>query len=111
MTQLSAELYELSTLKFRIENEYHYMEKSGAKLPDDYIVPDSTDLEISAILKLYKENLQTTGNEFLQTHKDILTKINDILMKRCEHNWINDVVETPFSERNICYCNNCFMYK
>ena len=37
--------------------------------------------------------------------------INSVLMKNCNHNWIDDVIETAFSEKNICYCSNCFIYK
>ena len=27
-----------------------------------------------------------------------------------EHDWVEDVVDGPFSSRDICYCKNCFIY-
>jgi hypothetical protein len=107
----ASELNDLINLKFLIEKECHLISNELIKHDQDYFSNTCQDLEISKVFEKYKNNMQTKGNEFIQTNKDILKIIYEILMKRCEHNWIDDVVETIFSEKNICYCNKCFIYK
>ena len=98
---------ELTDLKFQIEKDYHFINNAYSKLKDKSI----TNEEIGEIYELYKFDLITQGNKFLQHKKTALTNINSVLMNKCSHNWIDDVVETAFSEKNICYCNKCFIYK
>jgi len=97
----------LTDLKFQVEKEYHFIKNAYSKLNDKSINND----EIQEILELYKINLEIEGKKFLQHKKTLLTNINSVLLKNCNHNWIDDVIETPFSETNICYCNICFIYK
>ena len=97
----------LTNLKFKVEKDYHFINNAYSKLNDNSI----NNYEIDEILEVYKINLKNEGKKILQHKKTLLTNINCILMKRCNHNWIDDSIETPFSETNICYCNICFIYK
>ena len=98
---------ELTNLKFKIEKDYHFINKAYSKFKDKSINND----EIDEIFELYKFDLVTQGKKILHHKKTLLTNINSVLMKNCNHNWIDDVIETAFSEKNICYCSNCFIYK
>ena len=98
---------DLTDLKFKIEKDYHFINNAYSRLNDQSINND----EIQRILQLYEIDLVTQGKKILHHKKTLLTNINSVLMKNCNHNWIDDVIETPFSEKNICYCNNCFIYK
>ena len=108
---IASELSDLIDLKFLIEKEGNLIKNELIKRDQNYFVNNYHDLEISKVFDAYKNNVQTKGNEVIQTHKEILKKIHEILIKQCDHTWIDDVVETAFSERNICYCNKCFIYK
>jgi hypothetical protein len=101
------DIEQLSELKFKIEKDYHFINNAYSKVKQKSI----NNNEIDQIFELYNLDLITQGKKFLQHKKTLLTNINIILMKNCNHNWIDDVVETQFSERNICYCNKCFIYK
>ncbi len=98
---------ELTDLKFKIEKDYHFINKAYSKLNDKSINND----EIEEIFELYKFDLVTEGKKILHHKKTLLTNINSVLLRNCNHNWIDDVIETAFSEKNICYCSNCFIYK
>ena len=101
------DIEQLSELKFKIEKDYHFINNAYSKLKQKSI----NNNEIDEIFELYNLDLITQGKKFLQHKKTLLTNINIILMKNCNHNWIDDVLETLFSEKNICYCNKCFIYK
>ena len=111
---LKSEIDDLIDLKFIVEKQ------CNSKVNIYYNFEDNSftnitfqNIDISNIFQSYKNNLLLQNNykEFIENNIIINNNIIETLTKLCEHNWIDDVIETPFSERNICYCNKCFIYK
>ena len=88
---------ELTVLKFQIEKDYHFINNAYSKLKDKSINTD----QIEEILELYKIDLVTQGTKILQHKKTLLTNINSVLLRNCNHNWIDDVIETTFRTNPI----------
>jgi len=107
---MEKEINDLVDLKFLIEKEYHIIHNIQDK-PPNYYLKSFKHSDISKIFESYKKNIQINLHTILKNYREIIENINDFLMKNCNHNWIDDVIETPFSEKNICYCNKCFIYK
>lgn len=40
-----------------------------------------------------------------------LKNVTKVLLDRCQHEWIEDVIDGIFSDRNYCYCQKCFIEK
>ena len=75
------------------------------------MVNTSADLDIYGLVTMYTNNIEMYGNIFLEKQTELLGHIDTLLLKKCTHNWINDVIDGPFSSRDICYCSKCYIRK
>ena len=107
----SPNIVKLIQLKFSIECEYNSLNNLFTNVESINWVNMSSDIEIYAKLSLYKNTIETTGHKFLEEQRKLLDDINEILMKKCEHNWIEDVIDKSLERsRDICYCSKCYIY-
>ena len=105
------ELYDLVSLKFCIEHEYTTINDARAKINDFTLKNKNCSSDINEILSKYRSNIETTGKEFIKNQKQLHAEIEKVLLNECNHTWIYDVVDEPFTSRDICYCDKCFIYK
>ena len=63
------------------------------------------------IITQYDSNIKIFEKKYLQEQKQLLINLNKILEEKCDHNWIEDIMDEPFSTRYICYCSKCYLYK
>ena len=101
----------LIDLKFAIERQISVLEETFSAAKKIQLVNTSADLDIYGLVALYTNNIKMNGTLFLEEQTELLKHINRLLLEKCEHNWINDVIDLPFSERHLCYCSNCYIYK
>uniref|UniRef100_A0A6C0AYC0 Uncharacterized protein n=1 Tax=viral metagenome TaxID=1070528 RepID=A0A6C0AYC0_9ZZZZ len=106
-----ASLNDLIQLKFNVEHEYSTLYNTFDQVKKMKLLSINKDVELYTILRVYSQNIEHMGNEFLEKQKNLLEQINEILMKKCNHNWIEDTIDEPFRSRDICYCSNCYIYK
>ena len=101
----------LIQLKFSIEREYNSLKDLFTSMENINWVEMSNDLDIYSNLALYRNTIETTGRQFLEGQRKLINDIDEILMKKCEHNWIEDVIDEPLDRsRDICYCSKCYIY-
>lgn len=101
----------LIQLKFSIEREYNSLTDLFTNMESINWINMSSDLEIYAKLAFYRNTIETTGRQFLEGQKKLINDIDEILMKKCEHDWIEDVIDEPLERsRDICYCSKCYIY-
>ena len=101
----------LIQLKFVVEREYNSLTDIFTNMENINWIHMSNDLDIYATLALYKNNMEITGRLFLELQKKLINDIDETLMKKCEHNWIEDVIDEPLDRsRDICYCSKCYIY-
>ena len=76
------------------------------------LVSNSKDINIYKVFATYSINIEFFGSTFLEKQKALLNDIDEILIKECDHNWIDDVIDEPLDRsRNICYCSKCYCRK
>jgi hypothetical protein len=101
----------LIDLKFATERQISILEETFSAAKKIQLVNTSADLDIYGLVALYRNNIRMNGTIFFEEQTELLKHINRLLLEKCEHNWINDVIDLPFSERHICYCSKCHIYK
>jgi len=48
----------------------------------------------------------------LETKQELLKKIENVIYKNCEHNWIDDWIDIdPDTSKHIIYCLHCELQK
>ena len=101
----------LINLKFAIERQISILHETFEQSKQIKLVNTHGDLDIYGLVALYDNNIEMCGNIFLEKQIELLKSVDEYLLRKCQHNWINDVVDTTFSSRNICYCAKCYIYK
>jgi hypothetical protein len=101
----------LINLKFAIERQISTLHETFKESKQIKLVNTHGDLDIYGLVALYDSNIEIYGNIFLEKQIELLKSVDEHLLRKCQHNWINDVVDTTFSSRNICYCAKCYIYK
>jgi len=102
-------LEELINLKFAVERQFSILFETFEKAKEYRLVNTSADLDIYALFAVYDNNIETIGQLFLEKQTELLRSIDEILMRKCDHNWIHDVIDEPLDRsRNICYCGKCY---
>ena len=101
----------LVDLKFALEKEINILSENFENSKTRQLKSVNDDIDIYAALCLYQNNIYMHGTIYLKKQQESLKQINDILLQKCEHNWIYDVVDGIFNSRDICYCSNCFIRK
>ena len=101
----------LVDLKFILENEIAIHEENLKNSKNNLLRNVSSDLDIYAVFRLYENNIKIYSKTYFKKQEELLKQINEILLQKCEHNWIEDVIDGIFSNRNICYCSKCFIRK
>ena len=110
-TESNTNIEKLIQLKFSVEREYNSLNNLFTNIENINWVNMSTDLDIYAKLSLYRLSIETTGRQFLEIQQKLINDIDEILMKKCEHNWIEDIIDEPLERsRDICYCSKCYIY-
>jgi len=98
-------------LKFTVEREINTLYETFEKVKTLNRETRSNDLDIRTIFTVYQNNVDTQGELFLQKQQELLKSIDALLLKKCKHKWVDDIIDGPFSSRNYCYCSNCFIRK
>ena len=101
----------LIELKFALEKEITIYLENFKENKSKYLRNVSDDLDIYAVFCLYQNNIEMYGGTYLEKQTELLKQIDEILLRKCEHNWIDDVIDGIFSSRDICYCSKCFIRK
>ena len=101
-------LEQLIQLKFSLEKEINILQENHEKLEFRKQISNNND---KMIITQYDSNIKMFGKDYLREQKQLLIELNKILEERCQHNWIEDVIDEPLSSRYICYCGNCYLYK
>jgi len=99
---------QLIQLKFSLEKEINILQENHEKLEFRKQISNNND---KIIITQYDSNIKMFGKDYLREQKQLLIELNKILEEKCEHNWIEDVIDEPLSSRYICYCSNCYLYK
>ena len=102
-------LEELINLKFAVERQFSILFETFKTSKDHHLVNTSADLDIYAAFALYNNNIEMSGQIFLEKQTELIRNIDEILLKKCDHNWIHDVIDEPLERsRDICYCGKCY---
>jgi hypothetical protein len=102
----------LISLKFATEKEFNILGENFKKIKELRLEGNvCKDLDIYEVYNLYQKNIKNYGDDFLEQQMILIKQIDDLLRKKCEHIWIDDVIDGPFSSRNYCYCANCYITK
>ena len=101
----------LITLKFTIEREINTLYETFHKVKTLNREIRIKNLDIHTIFTIYQNNIDTQGDLFMQKQTELLNSIDALLLKNCKHNWIDDIIDGPFSSRDYCYCSKCFIRK
>ncbi len=100
----------LIDLKFSVEKELNTLFANFERQRERKI-DNNSNLDISLIVQMYNDNISKTGELFIVHQSELLERINALLLKKCNHIWIDDVIDGIFSSRNYCYCSKCFLRK
>ena len=61
------------------------------------------------IQKYIKENDKINKNK-LDYNKNMLKNIDNLIIKKCQHEWINDLIDIdPDRSKSIRYCSKCYL--
>ena len=101
----------LINLKFNVERQFSALHETFEKAKEIRLVNTNADLDIYGLVTMYTNNIEIYGNTFLEKQTELLKHIDTLLLKKCPHNWIDDVIDGPFSSRDICYCSKCYVRK
>lgn len=105
-------LDQLVNLKFLINKTMSSSSEFIRSIEETNIPLYTNDLNILNIIGKYQNKNIKNNDDLLKQQKNLYIDIDKILLKNCDHEWIDDVVEEPLErERNICYCKHCFYYK
>tara|TARA_R110002074_G_scaffold148902_1_gene300867 strand:- start:225 stop:554 length:330 start_codon:yes stop_codon:yes gene_type:complete len=89
----------LIALKLILENEILMLYESNRKVDNIKLINKSDDLDIYTIFAIYNNNVEIIGEELLVKHIELLEIINSVLIRKCNHTWIDDT----------SYCLSCFI--
>jgi hypothetical protein len=94
------------TLKETIEREISIL--------NDYenIVLNVTKNEIDFynLIKKYINETDKINKNKLDYNKNMLKKIDNLIIKKCQHVWINDLIDIdPDRSKSIKYCSKCYL--
>ena len=101
----------LINLKFNIEREINTLDESFKKMNKKTLEYNTNDLDTYNILNKYQKNIDNNGKVFMEKQLLLLKEIDNLLLNKCQHNWIDDVIDGVFSSRDYCYCSKCFVQK
>ena len=101
----------LVNLKFIVEKEINSLSESFKNNKSRHLRNVSDDLDIHAVFCLYQKNIEISGEIYLEKQTELIRQIDDILLRKCEHSWVDDVIDGVFNSRDICYCSKCFIRK
>ena len=108
-------IFFLLTLKRQLEDSLCYFcDAIEKKMENDEIIKDSEwDIEFMNVVKdIYKDYCDNNDNLYIQNQiykiKDNIIKIDDKLYSICNHEFVEEDVETVFEKNlKIKYCMNC----
>lgn len=106
---MSTDVESLIDLKFTLEKEISLYNETYNKINNNCIYSGGS-IEYNLYNK-YRTNMNMAGSEYINKQKELLKKVTDMLLQSCDHDWVDDVIEDGYSERKVCYCKHCFIYK
>ena len=101
----------LIELKFTTEREWNILDNSFKKMKERRLKATSDFLDISRPFSIYQTSVAQYGEPFKDKLMELINQINAILLEKCEHNWVDDDLDGPFSSKQYCYCSRCFIKK
>jgi hypothetical protein len=111
MPEQTQNIEALIDLKFTVEREWNTLNETFKKMKERKLTVNLDFIEISRPFCEYQTNVATYGEPFKNKLMELINQINAILIEKCEHNWIDDTLDGPFSSRDYCYCSRCFIKK
>ena len=100
-TSNSSNIKNLIKLKLLLENEIILLYESNETVNKIKLNNNSDDLDIYTVFAIYNNNVEIIGDELLVKQIELLDIINSILIRKCNHKWIE--------ETN--YCCSCLIKK
>ena len=116
-TNTDSTLETLVELKFMVERQISALQdtaetaKSYALFNGMTSLSTSPELNIHTLFAIYNNNVEMFGDVFLEKQLELLKKLDSLLLKKCPHNWIDDVIDEPRGSRRWHYCSKCFVRK
>ena len=101
----------LIDLKIAVEREWNTLNDTFKKMKNKQLAPTPDFMEISRPFSVYQTSVAQYGEPFKNKLMELINHINAILLDKCEHNWVDDDLDGPFSSKQYCYCSRCFMKK
>ena len=102
-------LSNLVDIKFSLEREISLHSELKIKMGKTHMSQDYIGRsEYISLLNQYRTNMCSFGDNYMDKQKELLIEVTKTLMHLCKHDWIEDTIEDGFTERDICYCKNCF---
>ncbi len=98
----------LIDLKFSVERQISIMTETFKKANEFRFLNLTSDQDIKTVFELHNNNIEISGQNFLDKQTNLIKKIDKILLNKCDHDWIHDAIDEPLSSRNICWCKKCY---
>ena len=108
---IEVDIEALINLKFNIEREINTLDETFKKMNEKTREYNTSDIDTYNILSKYQKNIDNNGKVFMEKQLLLLKEIDNLLLNKCQHNWIDDVIDGVFSSRDYCYCSKCFVQK
>ena len=103
---------ELVKLKFIINKKVETSQEMIELLEEINLDLLSNNLNILSLINNFKKECISNNSLLSKQQNSLYIKIDEILYKKCKHEWISDIIEESLEkEREICYCKHCFYYK
>ena len=101
------------TLKEIIEKENSILndyENVVLNLTTNNINKNKVEIDFYNLIQKYISETNKINKNKLDYNKNMLKKINNLIIKKCEHTWINDLIDIdPDRSKSIKYCSKCYL--
>ena len=68
------------------------------------------EIEYYNLIHKYINETDRINKNKLDYNKNMLKKINNLIIKKCKHEWIDDLIDIdPDRSKSIRYCSKCYL--
>jgi hypothetical protein len=101
------------TLKEIIERENSILndyENHVLNLTTNNINRNKVEIDFYNLIQKYINETDKINKNKLDYNKNMLKKIDNLIIKKCQHVWINDLIDIdPDRSKSIKYCSKCYL--
>ena len=101
------------TLKEIIERENSILndyENHVLNLTTNNINRNKVEIDFCNLIQRYINETNKINKNKLDYNKNMLKKIDNFIIKKCQHVWVNDLIDIdPDRSKNIKYCSKCYL--